>query len=186
MRRHFRDTPALTLALAALAYPAAQVLRLTPNGAEAATRPLDLIFVAVAFSLSLGIVRVWPTYRPTPARGVLVIATLVLLFIGGVIAGSGPMWERLPGPYLPAADERSIDPLGIAAATWTAADLGTNQRFAADRTNQWLLGTYGAQDIVSVGSSGVDLSRCSSHHIWASGARLLARSQVQYLLVERG
>ena len=72
--------------------------------------------------------------------------------------GAGPASALLPGPYEVIADSRSIEPQGIQAALWTRVYLQPDNRVAADRINQILLGTYGDQRVVTSIEDNIDLS----------------------------
>jgi hypothetical protein len=74
---------------------------------------------------------------------VLVLAGALLLY-GGVTLGAPP-WNRLPGPYLVSADDRSVELEGMSAASWAGEFLPHNSRIAADRVNSELMMTYGHQ-----------------------------------------
>ena len=45
------------------------------------------------------------------------VGALVVLAVGGSVL-SIPSWARLPGPYLVAADPRSVEPIGIETVTF--------------------------------------------------------------------
>jgi hypothetical protein len=67
-----------------------------------------------------------------------------VIFAGGIVAGA-PLLSRLPGPYLGAAEQRSVEPQGIETAAWVLRELGADNRLIADRTNAKLLGAIGLQ-----------------------------------------
>ena len=71
-----------------------------------------------------------------------------VILMGGVADGWPPVWDRLPGPYLAAGFERSVDPQGVAAAEWALGALGPGHRWAQDSTAYSLLGTIGDQNTV--------------------------------------
>jgi hypothetical protein len=82
--------------------------------------------------------------RAGNASAVLAVA-LTLLFVGGMSFGSGPRWNRLPGPYLVQSDSRSVDAVNLAAARWAAEELPPQSRVLADRVNRLLMGSIGGQ-----------------------------------------
>ena len=55
-------------------------------------------------------------------------------------------YSRVPGPYQVVADERSVEPEGIAAARWAGGHLGPHNRILVDRANGLLMGSIGEQD----------------------------------------
>ena len=77
-------------------------------------------------------------------------AIATLLLVGARAGGWPPVWGLLPGPYLVAGFERSVDPAGVAAARWLAQSPG--HRVAGDITGVSLASTYGRQDPVREGA----------------------------------
>jgi hypothetical protein len=185
--RRQRENPlALTLAAGALAYPVSLVMRLTERGAEASNRGAAFLFVAIAFVLAS-----WLVEQPFGLRLgrkwlPIACAWATIIFLGGVAVGWPPPWARMPGPYLPAADSRSIEREGLAAAEWTRALLGPDNRLIADRTNRLLMGAYGEQRPVTGYADKVQIS-----HIFFATAlgpaerQILRAGRVRYLVVDR-
>jgi hypothetical protein len=171
---------ALSLGLAALVYPATLVLRLTTEGAETGARLSAFAFVGVAFVIaswgaSVGIPRISAFPR------ILLAGASLIMCAGGVIVGIPP-WNRLPYPYRPAADQRSLsDTESIDAAQWTQDHLGPHQAFVSDRTNRQLLGTYGDQDLAAEGPSAQILLSTQS----VEPRQLIAQMHIDYVLVDR-
>ncbi|HKD75703.1 MAG TPA: hypothetical protein VKB76_09420, partial [Ktedonobacterales bacterium] len=169
--RHRSDSLTFAFSLGALLYPASIVLRLTDVGGELASRLSTLLYIPLAYTLARGLmiyqadlvprwlpqfvkrtfIRLQERVLAVPARlqQIVLVSGTAFIFVGGVISGGGPTWSRLPGPYLVAADQRSVDAEGIDAATWTQHYLGTHNRVATDQSNQVLMGTYGQQDVVT-------------------------------------
>ncbi len=187
-RQRRQQVFAVTLGLAALLYPASQLLRLTPAGAEATDRLASFLYVAVAFTATLVIMWVLtrlhtPTQRMV-GRGAI-LAVLLVVFLGGVMLGSDPTWSLLPGPYLVSADSRSIEPEGIMSAYWAQAHLAPNQLIFADRTNRLLLAAYGDQAVYTHLYDQLDLSSIYYSNQWTPAEiALLRQSHVQYLVVD--
>lgn len=140
-RRH--DAVAVTLALAALAYPASLAMRFTALGAETSNRASEFIFFGIGFVLAIALTEV-ATIKPRRFSTALLAGLITTVFVGSLIVGWA-RWARLPGPYLVAADTRSVERQGVEVATWTRDTLGPGNRFVSDRTNRLLLGTYGQQ-----------------------------------------
>ena len=142
--RRYRTNPYLIfLALVAALYPASLALRLTSSSVETSARLSEFLFFGVAGVLSLLALRVLSADTSTRRRYALqsACAAAITLFVcGGVIIAWG-RWSRLPGPYLVSADDRSIEPQGIRAATWARAHLGHGNPIATDRTNALLMGS---------------------------------------------
>lgn len=156
-QRHRAQAIVLALAIVALLYPITQALRLTQAGAETADRATEFVFVGLALVLAAALTESWLTSAPAWRRYVPAVAVVAILFIGGAIAGSGPVWNRLPGPYLVSADSRSISPEGITAAQWAGTHLGPGQRVITDRIDQMLMGTYGGQHPVTGFNDGLPI-----------------------------
>jgi hypothetical protein len=109
----------------------------------------------------------------------------VVIFAGGVIAGWSP-WARMPWPYMVAADTRSVEPQGLAAAEWARDYLGPNNRIAADRINMTLLGTYGEQRLIThlidkVSISGIFLAT----RIGPNEQAALRDGRIRYIVVDQ-
>ena len=189
---------ALLLTVLALGYPASLVLRLTPTGSEAAGRSSAMIFLGLAFVValaigSLGDLAGWLLRHlhlprglaaPTPWRVVGVAASAVLV-LGATVVGTSPA-ARLPGPYLVSADIRSIDAESIAAATWARTELGADRRFAGDRVNRLLLGSYGMQHVVFHHSEGIESWQVFlAPTINAAVRARLVQLTLEYLVIDR-
>jgi hypothetical protein len=175
----------LTLGVLSLAYPVSQALRLTKDGAEYATRPMDFLFIAVAFVVA--VVAVWFMSRfgsTIVGRVALPIAALTVIFAGGVAIGSGPSWTQLPGPHIVEGNQRSFGPEDITAAQWALHYLGSGNRVATDHDDALLMGTYGVQNIVTA-QQGVDLVPVYFAYTVGQYERgLLQRAHVRYVVVD--
>lgn len=173
------------LALAALAYVGSMGLHLAPGGAGIAARMSPFVFLGVAGVIAFSIDRVWPESAAGRARSVSLAVWLSVVFLGSVIVGWQPS-QQLPGPYLVGADGRSVDPVGVSAATWTGDHLGNRNRFVADVTNRNLLGSYGYQDPVTYFNDGVATAPLELSPTFSDGElALLRQGQVRYILVDR-
>lgn len=154
----FRRSGLLTaLMLIAIVYPALPLMRLSDGSWEMANRLSGFVFFGLAWVVALAFV-----YFPVPqkmftAKQWIVTIGLTVIFLGGVVAGSPP-GSRLPQPYRPAAEDRSIDNQSVLAADWARARLGSNNRMAADRTLTTLFGSYGTQRMVVELSDQVSIS----------------------------
>jgi hypothetical protein len=187
--RTLRTRPdALLLGVVALGYPASQALRLTSSGGlEVASRANSFVFVGVAFAIALlavGVVR----RAATASRRILHVAAIslvMLMFGGGVVLGSS-WYDRLPGPFLVGGESRAISPQGDAAAAWMLAQLGPDQRVAADRTNRLLLGSTGLQRVVFDARDPVGLLPLYADTTLDPPAIFVLRDQrIRYVLVDR-
>ena len=110
---------------------------------------------------------------------------LLIVFIGGVVVGAGPNWDRISGPYLVEADMRSINSESIIAAQWALTNLGPGNAFAADRDNRLTLATNGDQFIVTGIGEHEDIAPLfTSPTFTAADLALLRRAHVRYVLVD--
>jgi hypothetical protein len=83
------------------------------------------------------------------SRQIYVGTTLItLLMIGARTGGWPPVSALLPGPYMPASYERSVDAFGVAAAHWQEKNLPRQARVGGDITAVALSSTYGRIDPV--------------------------------------
>ncbi len=125
-----------TLALVALLYPVTLRLRLTQAGTETSQRASEFVFVGLAFVTGLLIVEAAgpdnPLRRTVRNLGIAVVATVV--FLGGFIVGESPI-TRQPGPFLVAAESRSVSPQVLAAAEFADEHLPPRSRVLVDRVN---------------------------------------------------
>jgi hypothetical protein len=142
----------------------------------------SVVFVAVGFVCAVAIVHFWQS-RATSARVLGTTAALGVVLVGSITTGSGI--RALPGSYRVSADAESIEPMGIATARWAKKWLGEGNRFAADRTNQLLLATYGQQDVVTTIADGVDESRAYlAQHLSGDALYPLRAGKIDYLLAD--
>lgn len=184
-RRHHHRPVALALAGGALAYLGSQTLRLTELGLQVAGRTGEFLFLALGFVLAIGIAQSGPFRRPGPLAVAAFTVWAAVIFTGGVILG-WPRWARLPGPYLVAAETRSIEREGLLAAEWTRARLGRDNRIAADRINAVLLVSHGGQYPVTSSYDRVDVpSLFFAPDLGPAEGAILRAGQIRYVVVDR-
>jgi hypothetical protein len=149
LSRAFRNRDRMLGLLGAvdLAFPLTVAAHFNPSVGELGDRASTFLFFPLALSCSL-IIQRHPlvTRRPAsphihlrPAVLMALIGATTVVYLGGVLLGSNPDWERLPGPYLVSADFRSQDPETLAAVDWAAAHLPPGSTVAADRVSADLL-----------------------------------------------
>ncbi len=158
------------------------------DGAELSGRASTFIYIPVALVAAIvlhDIRRRGLDHHDTGRHGVApldraipVVAAAVIL-IGGVASGWPPAWERLPGPYLAAGYERSVDPQGIAAAEWARSALGPGHRWAGDLTASSLLATIGDQITVRDGGVLFDGRRAD-----AAARSFVQREDIEFLAAD--
>lgn len=146
-----RSSGRLLPLLLAGAYPALLLARFSPRAAEIADRAGTFVSMAMAL-----VIAAWaaPRLAGLGRTGLRVaVAVAVTLILGGVILGNGPDWQRVPGRYLPAAEQRSVDAETIAVGQWAGRYLPTGARIASDSTMNRVLPNFA--DVVPVtGSAG--------------------------------
>jgi hypothetical protein len=183
--RHRRNSLAITLGLASFAYPITQAFRFTTFGTEITDRAAAFLFLPIAYVLTILITHVWPTRKLNKKAVALITGSLAVIFMGDVLIESGPILSAIPGPYHVVADSRSIEPEGIAAATWSFTYLKPGNRIATDRINQMLMSTYGDQRIVTRLNDNVDVSPLFySAQFDSTDVELLQEGQIRYLVVD--
>jgi hypothetical protein len=179
-RRVLRDDPLRWVWLVvALSYPLLLAVRFSSEAAEIAERTSTFVFFPIVL-----IVSGWLVISHKLFRLRLTIGVVLVLFLGGLMLGSGPDWGLLPGPYLVAADQRSVDSVSLTAATWAADHLPEGSRIAADRTNATLLGSTGRLLPVT-GLDGVNVTPIFfSHGFTSLDLSLMRSAHIQYFLVD--
>lgn len=176
---------ALTLGVAALAYPATLALRFTVAGWEVANRTSEFIFIPLGYVLAIGMARLWLELRPLLVWRFLSVLVLTVVFMGGMLVG-WPPYARMPGPYLVEADTRSVQKESVEASNWVLANLGAGNRIASDRLNNLLLISYGDQygimnvsEKVNVGAIFID------PELGPLEIDALKRGKIRYVIVDR-
>ena len=185
-RQKRTDPLALALGLVALLYPASLALRITPSGAEPAIRLSPFLFIGLGYVIAEWLIAPHFSWFSDRIRRVVFSLGATLLYVGGIVSGSGPLWARLPGPYLVSADMRSIDPEGIAAAQWAAAHLPPGSHIASDRINRLLMSTYGRLYAVTSIGNNVEVSPLFYSLTFDSfDAALLREGRIRFLIADR-
>lgn len=144
---HNRDRMLGLLGALNLAFPITDAAHFDPSVGELGNRASTFLFFPLALSCAL-IIQRHPRVTRRPGRGhhpirpvvlAILIAGTAATYLGGILLGSNPDWNRLPGPYLVSADFRSEDPETLAAVDWAAAHLPAGSTVAADRDPAVLL-----------------------------------------------
>ncbi len=130
-----------------LAFPITAAAHFNPSVGELGDRASTFLFFPLALSCSL-IIQRHPRVtrrlarRPDPFRPAVLMALIggtTVVYLGGILLGSNPDWQRLPGPYLVSADFRTQDPETLAAVEWAAQNLPAGSTVVADRVPAVLL-----------------------------------------------
>jgi len=184
--RHYRTNAlALTLAIGAIAYPFSQAIRVSSAGATLGARAVPFLFAMVAFVLAVGITHFWSSRMVNWRYSATLMAAIVIIFAGGWVTGTSPLWSRLPGPFLVSGDQRSINPESVTAAEWTFTYLGPGHRMIGDRDDMVFMATLGYQwDVTSVNQH-ILISRVFITPDFGTGVKTtLQRGSIQYIVVD--
>lgn len=171
--------------------------RVVPKGGELFDRSSSLLFFPLSLVVARYAVRLWwskPEAAPaSPSRKSRVVRSAVvalasLMFVGGYVLGSGPNWARLPGPYMAAADTRSMDSETLAAVQWAKRNLQPGSRIGADRVSSILFASQAGLWPVMKGPalSGVDVAALYVADTWGIRQTDMAGSmKLRFLYVDR-
>jgi hypothetical protein len=169
--------------------------RVLPKGGELFDRGSSFLFFPLSLLVAGSAVRLW-WREDHPRRGsdehrrietlrALLVALAAFAFLGGYVLGSGPSWQRLPGPYLVAADARSIDPETLAAVEWARHELPAGSRIGADGVSSVLFAAQAGIWPVMKGPSGIDVPALYVAKSWGhKETEKAATMQVRFLFVD--
>ena len=175
------------LALVALLYPAALLLRLTQAGTETSQRASEFVFVGLAFICGLLISeRTWRGSRASEAaKAGGATALLTVIFVGGLIIGESPA-TRQPGSFVVGGESRSITPQGGSAAAFAAHKLPVGSRVIVDRPNSTLLASYGRLERVTGSIGGISVWRVFfTRRFDEIDQRVISNDAIDYIVVDR-
>ena len=191
---HNRDRMLGLLGALDLAFPLTAAAHFSPSVGELGSRAATFLFLPLALSCSL-IIQRHPrvTRRPAgmhnpfrPAVLTALIGGTAIIYLGGILLGSGPDWIRLPGPYLVSADFRSQDPETLAAVDWAATHLPPGSTVAADRVPAVLLGSQARLWPVTHPQQGLEPARLYFSAAWGPQQTAIVKDlHIDYLYVDR-
>lgn len=181
IRRERRDPLFNVLWASGLLYPLFLLARFTARGQEISNRTSEFLYVGIALAVAAAFSSRWRIQ--SLGRRLVLIPLVLLLFVGGVIVGWAP-YDRMPGPYLVEAGDRSVDPINVAAATWITRHVPPNSRFATDRMNGALIGSLGEHPVNAI-DDGVDPTPIfTAPIITPSVMQLIYSARIHFLLVD--
>jgi hypothetical protein len=168
----------IPLVIAAI-YPGLQLARFAPSAAEVADRASTFVTLAMAL-----VVAAWLAPR-IQTFAALVAPAMVMLILGGTLIGGGPDWQRVPGPYLAGAEQRSIDSESVAVAQWAGTYLPKDARVAADSTFTRLLPNF-APVVTITQPAGYDSMTplFIAHSVDQEVLRLILQNDVDFIVVD--
>ena len=192
----------LILGLVSVLYPASLALRLTAAGSETSDRTSEFLFAGVAASFALAFM-VWTfRYIDRPGPRAMIIRMLAVVYVGLAFAGGltvgNPPYDMLPAGYLVGADNRSIDPEGVAAAhraaarptarhqPRAAARLTPSRYFLGDEADSELMTAYTRLRPQSGSVDGVGVGDVLVAPVFGSRElRMIEVDKLDYLVVDR-
>lgn len=183
-RSYLRSNPALWLiAMGSAGYFVVEALHVSASAAQFGDRASSLVFFFVACSVSIWWIRTGGFNRPFSFALALIV--LAALMMGGILLGSGPDYQRVPGPYLVEADQRSIDANSLAVANWAHEHLPSGTRIAADRDNAALMAAVGGLTPVTRVGRSVDVAPLYfAKQLDESQDQLVRKGHIRLLLVD--
>jgi hypothetical protein len=196
LRQAFRNRDCMLGLLGALnlAFLLTSASHFYPSVGELGNRASTFFFLPLALSCSL-IIQRHPrvTRRPARTRNPFRTAVLIpliggttIIYLGGVLLGSNPDWNRLPGPYLVSADFRTQDPETLAAVDWAATHLPTGSTVAADRVPAVLLESQARLWPVTSPQQGLEPAQLYFSANWGPQQTAIVKGlHIDYLYVDR-
>jgi hypothetical protein len=170
-----------------LIVPLTFLARLSPAAGQFADRATTFLLIPLALAAAPRLIAVYDLAGVGQRLFVkpFVVAALTLAYMGGVLLGSGPDWERLPGPYLVSAENRSMDSHTLAAIEWSAASLPPGARIVADRVPADLLSSQARLTPVMETTAGQDPASLYFADSWGpSQLETLRALHLQYVYVD--
>jgi hypothetical protein len=179
--------------------PLALAARVVPKGGELFDRSSSFLFIPFCVVLADYAVHLWwrrdedldedvgpQDWHATPTIRILAVVLGAGIFLGGYVLGSGPNWARLPGPYMAAADTRSMDAETLAAVKWAREALPAGSRIGADRVSSTLLASQAGLWPVMKGPSYIDVPALYVAKGWGQAETDMASSMaLRYLYIDR-
>jgi len=176
-----------------LAFPVTNAAHFDPSVGELGNRASTFLFFPLALACAL-IVQRHPRVTRRPARRhnpirpavlVALIAGTAMTYLGGILLGSNPDWNRLPGPYLVSADFRSEDPETLAAVAWAATHLSPGSTVVADRVPAVLLASQARMWPVTNPQQGFVPAQLYFSGTWGPQETAIVKSRnIEYVYVD--
>jgi hypothetical protein len=184
-KRSVRGGPLRYLpAVIAAIYPLLVLANVSSSSKLVAGRAAAFVFFGVAM-----IVGAWLAGRiaggPRRAERVGTIGVAILCALGGILFGSGPIANVLPGRYQVGADELSLGSPSLAVAHWADVNIPAGTHVAADLDNGDLLNAIGGVDPMTP-QSGLRNPETIffDHRLTPFDISLIRRAEVRYVFVD--
>jgi hypothetical protein len=193
LRRAFRDRNGRLglIGVLDLGYPVTLAAHYVSAAADVGDRASTFFFFPLALSCALVVRSYLQDDRSvTPRRHSAFIVALTgmaaIAYLGGVLLGSGPDWERLPGPYLVSAEARTQDPETLAAVRWAATHLPPGSRVVADRIPADLLASQARMWPVYVPQYGLEPAQLYFSDTWGPYETVIVKGlHIHYIYVDQ-
>lgn len=174
----------LPVAVAA-AYPVAMLASISSGSSQVGERTTTFIFFGMAV-----VIGGWFAAHVSGKRGplgyVAVLSVATVCFFGGLVFGSGPDITYVPGPYLVAANQRSVSAPSLAVAQWASTHLVAGSDIAADRQSGALVADFADVNLVtSIGGYTNPGPLFFSAQFDSSDLSLIRRDHIRYIVVDR-
>ena len=164
----------------AAAFPASQLIRLTPNGDTIAGRSSEYLFTGLGCILALlAEKRTQSTRVGTWPRSILA-ASLVTVVLIGATTIANTYSQLLPEVTNPQGYPFLVQPDAVKASEWAREHLGVNQAFAVSVIDSQALATYGDQDTISYNAWPIFLNSTMNDAV----VDAIKTEKVRYLFVD--
>ncbi|MDA8034428.1 MAG: hypothetical protein M0T71_09705 [Actinomycetota bacterium] len=171
----------LVAVVVSIGYLAVLASPLEGAASQVGQRGSTFVYLAIAL---LAATLVLHALRRVPLPVLVALATAT--FLGSLVFGSGASWSYVPGPYVPASDQRAIDGPTIAAARWAASHLPVGARVAADRDSSITMAAVGHLSPVTEAAGEVNVGLFYFARTFGNFERaMIRRFDIRYLVVDR-
>lgn len=169
----------------AAAYPFAMLGSISSGSSQVGERTTTFIFFGMAVVIGGWLATRIAIRRSRPER-VATITVATVCFLGSMIFGSGPDVTYVPGPYLVAANQRSVGAPSLAMAQWASDHLAAGSNVAADRQSGALLADLADLNLVtSINGFASPAPLYFSNGFSPSDLGLIRRDRIRYIVVDR-
>lgn len=178
--RHRRNRAlAVLLVLVSLLFVLQPLGHLAQSTGEIADRSTTFAFIGIAFVLG------WWIWQRAMTRRIALIATVLatVTFLGGVMLGSGPLVQQVPGQHWVGADARSIDRYNVGAIEWMKANVSQRNRVFGNRVGMLLASAEGGFPSATEIGTGTDASELLLNPaVTAEDYKLIRTQPINFLI----
>ncbi|MBD8869384.1 glycosyltransferase family 39 protein [Nocardioides donggukensis] len=164
----------------AVVFPALLGARFSPTASDVAERASSFVSMAMAVVIAAWLV----AHLDRVPRAAVALGAVVMV-LGGTILGGGPDWSRVPGPYLPAAEQRSVDGETLAVARWSAENMPPGSRFAADTTMNRVIPDFAEVSAVTGVGGGTNVTPIfGADEVDTETVALIRSAEIDFIVVD--